>query len=119
MPSIAETTFELIQWVFPEHAGAPGQIHGGRMMEWSTQAGTMAVAAPIRQRKRVLAGTSSWESSRRNGVIATATRFEKSSGRGARRNSANRESGDEKARTWHAERGPLRPTAGGLAGCDD
>ena len=42
MPSIADTTVEMIQWVFPEHAGAPGQIHGGRMMQWITQAGTMA-----------------------------------------------------------------------------
>jgi len=42
MPSIAETAAEMIQWVFPEHAGAPGQIHGGRMMQWITQAGTMA-----------------------------------------------------------------------------
>jgi acyl-CoA hydrolase len=42
MPSIAETATEMIQWVFPEHAGAPGQIHGGRMMQWITQAGTMA-----------------------------------------------------------------------------
>src|SRR5437868_12941749 len=44
MPSIAETAAEMIQWVFPEHAGAPGQIHGGRMMEWITQAGTLAAA---------------------------------------------------------------------------
>jgi len=44
MPSIADTTLEMIQWVFPEHAGAPGQIHGGRMMQWITQAGTMAAA---------------------------------------------------------------------------
>jgi len=44
MPAIAETVTELIQWVFPEHAGAPGQIHGGRMMQWITQAGTMAAA---------------------------------------------------------------------------
>src|ERR671922_2261510 len=44
MPSIAETVTETIQWVFPEHAGAPGQIHGGRMMQWITQAGTMAAA---------------------------------------------------------------------------
>jgi len=44
MPTIAETTAEKIQWVFPEHAGAPGQIHGGRMMEWITQAGTLAAA---------------------------------------------------------------------------
>src|SRR5438309_11322584 len=44
MPSIAETAVGMIQWVFPEHAGAPGQIHGGRMMQWITQAGTMAAA---------------------------------------------------------------------------
>jgi acyl-CoA hydrolase len=34
--------------VFPEHAGAPGQIHGGRMMQWITQAGTMAAARAAR-----------------------------------------------------------------------
>jgi acyl-CoA hydrolase len=44
MPSIAETTVEMIQWVFPEHAGAPGQIHGGRMMQWIAQAGTLAAS---------------------------------------------------------------------------
>jgi acyl-CoA hydrolase len=48
MPTIAETTVEKIQWVFPEHAGAPGQIHGGRMMEWITEAGTMAAARVAR-----------------------------------------------------------------------
>jgi acyl-CoA hydrolase len=48
MPTIAETTVEKIQWVFPEHAGAPGQIHGGRMMEWITQAATMAAARVAR-----------------------------------------------------------------------
>lgn len=48
MPSIAETTTEMIQWVFPEHAGAPGQIHGGRMMQWITEAGTMAAARVAR-----------------------------------------------------------------------
>lgn len=48
MPTIAETTVDKIQWVFPEHAGAPGQIHGGRMMEWITQAGTLAAARVAR-----------------------------------------------------------------------
>lgn len=48
MPSIAETTVEMIQWVFPEHAGAPGQIHGGRMMEWIARAGTLAAARVAR-----------------------------------------------------------------------
>jgi|SRR5919106_3349878 acyl-CoA hydrolase len=48
MPSIVETATEMIQWVFPEHAGAPGQIHGGRMMQWIAQAGTMAAARVAR-----------------------------------------------------------------------
>lgn len=48
MPSIADTTAEMIQVVFPEHAGAPGQIHGGRMMQWITQAGTMAASRAAR-----------------------------------------------------------------------
>src|SRR5262245_31864139 len=48
MPSIADTVTETIQWVFPEHAGAPGQIHGGRMMQWSTPAGTTAAARVAR-----------------------------------------------------------------------
>src|SRR5438874_11202376 len=48
MPSIADTTVEMIEWVFPEHAGGPGQIHGGRMMEWIIKAGTMAAARVAR-----------------------------------------------------------------------
>jgi len=48
MPAIAETAVEMIEWVFPEHAGAPGQIHGGRMMEWIAKAGTMAAARVAR-----------------------------------------------------------------------
>jgi acyl-CoA hydrolase len=48
MPSIADTAIEMVQWVFPEHAGAPGQIHGGRMMEWIAQVGTMAAARVAR-----------------------------------------------------------------------
>jgi acyl-CoA hydrolase len=48
MPSIADTSIETIQWVFPEHAGAPGQIHGGRMMQWITQAGTLAAGRVAR-----------------------------------------------------------------------
>jgi acyl-CoA hydrolase len=48
MPAIAETTVEMVQLVFPEHAGAPGQIHGGRMMQWITQAGTMAASRVAR-----------------------------------------------------------------------
>jgi acyl-CoA hydrolase len=48
MPTIAETTVDKIEMVFPEHAGAPGQIHGGRMMQWITEAGTMAAARMAR-----------------------------------------------------------------------
>jgi acyl-CoA hydrolase len=44
MPSIADTATEMIELVFPEHAGAPGQIHGGRMMEWIARVGTIAAA---------------------------------------------------------------------------
>ena len=48
MPAIVDTTAEMIQFVFPEHAGAPGQIHGGRMMQWITHAGTTAAARVAR-----------------------------------------------------------------------
>src|SRR5438093_9481687 len=48
MPSIADTTVEMVEWVFPEHAGGPGQIHGGRMMEWITKAGTLAASRVAR-----------------------------------------------------------------------
>ncbi len=48
MPTISQTTVEKVQWVFPEHAGAPGQIHGGRMMEWIVEAGTLAAARLVR-----------------------------------------------------------------------
>jgi acyl-CoA hydrolase len=44
MHSIADTVTEMVQWVFPEHAGAPGQIHGGRMMQWIATVGTIAAA---------------------------------------------------------------------------
>jgi len=55
MRSIAETETEMIQWVFPEHAGAPGQIHGGRMMQWIATVGTIA-ASRIARGPVVLAG---------------------------------------------------------------
>jgi len=29
MLSNSATATEMVNWVFPEHAGAPGQIHGG------------------------------------------------------------------------------------------
>ena len=48
MPSVADTAVEMIEGVFPEHAGAPGQIHGGRIMEWITKAGTLAASRVAR-----------------------------------------------------------------------
>src|SRR5262245_37077035 len=34
----------MVQFVFPQHAGAPGQIYGGRMMEWIVTAGSLAAS---------------------------------------------------------------------------
>lgn len=48
MPSISDTAVEMTQFVLPEHAGAPGQIHGGRMMEWIATAGTIAASRVAR-----------------------------------------------------------------------
>jgi acyl-CoA hydrolase len=48
MLSINDTVTEMVQWVFPEHAGAPGQIHGGRMMQWIATVGNMAAARMAR-----------------------------------------------------------------------
>ena len=48
MPSISETVTEMVQFVLPQHAGAPGQIHGGRMMEWIVTVGTMAATRAAR-----------------------------------------------------------------------
>src|SRR5206468_4571880 len=44
MLSILDTATEMVNWVFPEHAGAPGQIHGGRMMQWIATCGTIAAS---------------------------------------------------------------------------
>ncbi len=48
MPAISETAIEMVNWVFPEHAGAPGQIHGGRMMQWIATCGTIAASRVAR-----------------------------------------------------------------------
>src|SRR4030067_239659 len=42
MPSVAETTLEMIQLVLPEHANTRGTLYGGVMMNWITTAATMA-----------------------------------------------------------------------------
>ncbi|HEV8675181.1 MAG TPA: acyl-CoA thioesterase [Methylomirabilota bacterium] len=44
MPTVGETVAEMVQYVFPQYAGAPGQIYGGRMMEWIATAGTLAAS---------------------------------------------------------------------------
>jgi acyl-CoA hydrolase len=38
----------MVQYVFPQYAGAPGQIYGGRMMEWIATAGTLAASRVAR-----------------------------------------------------------------------
>src|SRR5262245_21505579 len=48
MSSISDTATEVVNWVFPEHAGAPGQIHGGRMMQWIATCGTIAASRVAR-----------------------------------------------------------------------
>jgi acyl-CoA hydrolase len=48
MLSISDTATEMVTWVFPEHAGAPGQIHGGRMMQWIATCGTIAASRVAR-----------------------------------------------------------------------
>jgi acyl-CoA hydrolase len=48
MLSISDTATEMVNWVFPEYAGAPGQIHGGRMMQWIATCGTIAASRVAR-----------------------------------------------------------------------
>lgn len=48
MPTVGETVAEMVQYVFPQYAGAPGQIYGGRMMEWIATAGTLAASRVAR-----------------------------------------------------------------------
>lgn len=42
MPTVAETRFDMVQLVFPEHANVRGTLYGGRMMSWIVTAGTLA-----------------------------------------------------------------------------
>src|SRR5215471_10747219 len=48
VPTIGETVAEMVQFAFPQYAGAPGQIYGGRMMEWIVTAGTLAASRVAR-----------------------------------------------------------------------
>lgn len=41
MPSIAETSQELVHLVLAEHANIQGSLFGGRMMYWITSAATL------------------------------------------------------------------------------
>ncbi len=44
MPTIAETRFQMVQLVFPEHTNQRGTLYGGRMMSWIATAGTLAAS---------------------------------------------------------------------------
>ena len=44
MPTIADTRFQMVQLVFPEHANPHGTLYGGRMMSWIATAGTLAAS---------------------------------------------------------------------------
>jgi acyl-CoA hydrolase len=48
VPTLRETVAEMVQYVLPQYAGAPGQIYGGRMMEWIATAGTLAASRVAR-----------------------------------------------------------------------
>jgi acyl-CoA hydrolase len=48
VPTVRETVTEMVQYVFPQYAGAPGQIYGGRMMDWIATAGTLAASRVAR-----------------------------------------------------------------------
>jgi acyl-coenzyme A thioesterase 7 len=44
VPTIAETRFQMVQLVFPEHANPYGTLYGGRMMSWIATAATLAAS---------------------------------------------------------------------------
>jgi acyl-CoA hydrolase len=44
VPTIAETRFQMVQLVFPEHINIRGTLYGGRMMSWIATAGTLAAS---------------------------------------------------------------------------
>jgi acyl-CoA hydrolase len=44
VPTIADTRFQMVQLVFPEHANPRGTLYGGRMMSWIATAGTLAAS---------------------------------------------------------------------------
>jgi acyl-CoA hydrolase len=44
MPTIKETTTQMIQFVFPEYANPLGTLHGGRLMNWIMTVGGLAAS---------------------------------------------------------------------------
>lgn len=48
MPTIADTRFQMVQLVFPEHTNQRGTLYGGRMMSWIATAGTLAASRAAR-----------------------------------------------------------------------
>ena len=58
MPTIKETTIQMIQYVFPEYANPLGTLHGGRMMNWITIVGGLA-ASKVAKGITVLGATDS------------------------------------------------------------
>ncbi len=48
MPTIADTRFQMVQFVFPEHINQRGTLYGGRMMSWIAAAGTLAASRVAR-----------------------------------------------------------------------
>jgi len=48
VPTIADTRFQMVQLVFPEHTNQRGTLYGGRMMSWIATAGTLAASRVAR-----------------------------------------------------------------------
>jgi len=48
VPTIADTRFQMVQLVFPEHTNQRGTLYGGRMMSWIATAGTLAASRAAR-----------------------------------------------------------------------
>jgi len=44
VPTIADTRFQMVQLVFPEHTNQRGTLYGGRMMSWIATAATLAAS---------------------------------------------------------------------------
>lgn len=58
MPTIKETTTQMIQYIFPEYANHLGTLHGGRLMNWIMIVGGLA-ASRVSRGNTVLGSTDS------------------------------------------------------------